>query len=112
MVENKVAFTSDFFFQKVGQWLGDFHVCCGASGGPGNVFVARFVYFLLEALAQIFALLVSRKKSRTTDRAFVDNTSAQHALTGYSSDDALNVLKSIYWAAAAVSESLLNGLEK
>ena len=58
--------------------------------------------FLLEAVASILGLFIFLKFLRGPYFSFVDNTSAQFALTkGYSTDDAVNALSSIFWATAA-----------
>ena len=60
-----------------------------------------FVFFL-EAVVQILSLWVFHRELNQPYIAFIDNTAAQFALTkGNSSDNAVNVLTSVFWTTAA-----------
>ena len=66
-------------------------------------FATRKQYmFLLEAVAQMLALFACGSMLSGPYYSFVDKTAAQFALVkGFTSDPAVNVLSSIFWATAA-----------
>ena len=66
----------------------------------------RQYIFFLEAIAQCLPLFIFWPLLQSPYFSFVDNTAAQFALAkGYSSDDAVNALASLYWAGAALKGS-------
>ena len=77
---------------------------------PGSVlkmFASRGAFiFVLEAMAQILALFAFRRELSDAYMSFVDNTAAQCALRkGYSSDETMNILASVFWATEAENGS-------
>ena len=76
-------------------------------GSMPTEFLSRFAtrkqyIFLLEAVAQMLALFACGSMLSGPYYSFVDNTAAQFALVkGFTSDPAVNVLSSIFWATAA-----------
>ena len=78
----------------------------GSVAGP-PVFAHRGQFiFLSEALVQVLAQFASPDQLRSPYLSFTYNAAAQLALSkGFSSDDAVNMLSSIFWASAAEKRS-------